>query len=126
MLTDGVNLIDGYVINIGVDFEIRVYGGYNKREVLVKVQQELANYFDIDNWTFNMAINVSEVELLIAGVEGVQSVPKCEITNKCLGNYSEHSYNIEDATKGKMVYPSLDPSVFEVKFPNKDIRGRVI
>ena len=126
MLTDGVNLIDGYVINIGVDYEIRVYGGYNKREVLVKVQQELANYFDIDNWTFNMAINVSEVELLIAGVEGVQSVPKCEITNKCLGNYSEHSYNIEDATKGKMVYPSLDPSVFEVKFPNKDIKGRVV
>ncbi len=126
MLTDGVNLIDGYVINIGVDFEIRVYGGYNKREVLVKVQQELANYFDIDNWTFNMAINVSEVELLIAGVEGVQSVPKCEIINKCLGNYSEHSYNIEDATKGKMVYPSLDPSVFEVKFPNKDIKGRVV
>ena len=126
MLTDGVNLIDGYVINIGVDFEIRAYGGYNKREVLVKVQQELANYFDIDNWTFNMAINVSEVELLIAGVEGVQSVPKCEITNKCLGNYSEHSYNIEDATKGKMVYPSLDPSVFEVKFPNKDIKGRVV
>jgi hypothetical protein len=126
MLTDGVNLIDGFVINIGVDFEIRTYGGYNKREVLVKVQQELANYFDIDNWTFNMAINVSEVELLIAGVEGVQSVPKCEITNKCLGNYSDNSYNIEDATKGKMVYPSLDPSVFEVKFPDKDIRGRVV
>ena len=126
MLTDGINLIDGYVINIGCDFEIRVYGGYNKREVLVKVQQSLANYFNIDNWTFNMAINISEIELLIAGVEGVQSVPKCEIVNKCLGSYSSHSYNISDATKGKMVYPSLDPSVFEVKFPNKDIRGRVV
>jgi hypothetical protein len=126
MLTDGINLIDGYVINIGCDFEIRVYGGYNKREVLVKVQQALAKYFNIDNWTFNMAINISEIELLIAGVEGVQSVPKCEIVNKCLGSYSSHSYNISDATKGKMVYPSLDPSVFEVKFPNKDIKGRVV
>ena len=126
MLTDGVNLIDGFVINIGCDFEIRVYGGYNKREVLVKVQQELAKYFNIDNWTFNMAINISEIELLIAGIEGVQSVPKCEIINKCLGNYSEHSYNISDATKGKMVYPSLDPSIFEVKFPNKDLKGRVV
>ena len=126
MLTDGVNLIDGYVINIGCDFEIRVYGGYNKREVLVKVQQSLARYFNIDNWTFNMAINVSEIELLIAGVEGVQSVPKCEIVNKCLGSYSSHSYNISDATKGKMVYPSLDPSIFEVKFPNKDLKGRVV
>ena len=126
MLTDGINLIDGYVINIGCDFEIRVYGGYNKREVLVKVQQSLAKYFNIDNWTFNMAINISEIELLIAGVEGVQSVPKCEIVNKCLGSYSSHSYNISDATKGKMVYPSLDPSVFEVKFPNKDLKGRVV
>ena len=111
---------------LDVDFEIRVYGGYNKREVLTRAQNELQNYFNIDNWTFNMPINISEIELLIAGVEGVQSVPKCEITNKCLGNYSSNSYNILEATKGKMVYPSLDPSVFEVKFPNKDIRGRVV
>lgn len=124
MLTDGVNIIDGFVINIGVDFEIRTYGGYNKREVLAKCISELKEYFNIDNWTFNMPINISEVELTIAGVEGVQSVPKCEITNKCLGNYSVHSYNISDATKGKMVYPSLDPSVFEVKYPDADIRGR--
>ena len=126
MLTDGVNIIDGFIINIGVDFEIRVYGGYNKREVLTRVITELKEYFSIDNWTFNMAINISEIEILIAGVEGVQSVPKCEIVNKCLGNYSSHSYNIQEATKGKMVYPSLDPSVFELKFPNKDIKGRVV
>jgi len=126
LLTDGINIINGFIINIGVDFEIRVYGGYNKREVLTRVQTELSNYFDIDNWTFNMPINISEIELLIAGIEGVQSVPKCEITNKCLGNYSSNSYNIQEATKGKMVYPSLDPSVFEVKYPNKDIRGRVV
>jgi hypothetical protein len=126
MLTDGVNILNGFIINIGVEFEIKVYNGYNKRQVLTRTQIELQNYFNIDKWSFNMPINISEVELLIAGVEGVQSVPKCEITNKCLGNYSQNSYNIEDATKGKMVYPSLDPSVFEVKFPNKDIRGRVV
>jgi hypothetical protein len=126
MLTDGVNLLDGFVINIGVDFEIRVYGGYNKREVLTRCITQLQTYFNIDNWTFNMPINISEVELLISGVEGVSSVPKCEIVNKCLGSYSKNSYNIEAATKGKMVYPSLDPSVFEVKFPNQDIKGRVV
>jgi hypothetical protein len=125
LLTDGVNLLDGFVINIGVDFEIRVYGGYNKREVLTKCITELQNYFNIDNWTFNMPINISEIELLIAGIEGVQSVPKCDIVNKCLGNYSKNSYNISSATKGKMVYPSLDPSVFEIKYPDSDIKGRV-
>lgn len=126
MLTDGVNLLDGFIINIGVDFEIRVYGGYNKREVLIRVINELKEYFNIDNWTFNMAINISEIELLISGVEGVQSVPRCEITNKCNNGYSEYSYNIQSATKNKMVYPSLDPSVFEVKYPDRDIVGRAL
>jgi hypothetical protein len=126
LLTDGVNIMNGFIINVGVDFEIRVYGGYNKREVLVRCVNELTDYFNIDNWSFNMPINISEIELLIAGIEGVQSVPMVEINNKCLGNYSINSYNIQEATKGKMVYPSLDPSIFEVKFPAKDIRGKAI
>lgn len=126
MLTDGINILDGFIINIGVDFEIRVYGGYNKREVLTKCISEMTDYFNIDKWSFNMPIDISELELVVSGVEGVQSVPELKITNKCLGNYSSNSYNIEQATRGKMVYPSVDPSVFEVKYPNKDIRGRVV
>ena len=126
MLTDGVNLLDGFIINIGVDFEIMVYNSYNKREVMLQCITEIEKFFDIDNWGFNQAINLSELELLIAGVEGVQSVPKCLIENKCGGSYSKHKYNIKSATKGKMVYPSLDPSVFELKYPGKDIKGRVV
>ena len=126
MLTDGVNLLDGFVINVGIDFEIRVFNSYNKREVLLQCITEIENYFNIDSWTFNQPINISELELIIASVEGVQSVPKCMIENKCGGSYSKHKYNIESATKGKMVYPSLDPSIFELKYPGKDIKGRVV
>jgi hypothetical protein len=125
ILTDGVNLLDGFVINIGVEFEIICYSDYNKAEVLIKCVNELKEYFSIDNWGFNQTINLSEIELLLANVEGVQSVPMLKITNKCGGNYAPHSYNIDIATKDKIVYPSLDPSVFEVKFPDKDIKGRV-
>jgi len=62
---------------------------------------------------------------LLANVEGVSSVPSLIITNKCGGVYSPNSYNIAAATKDKIVYPSLDPSVFEIKFPSSDIKGRV-
>jgi len=125
ILTDGININDGFVINIGLDFEIVVYGNYNKSEILLKVINELKDYFNIDNWTFNQTINLSEVELLIANVEGVSSVPMLKFTNKCGGKYSSNSYNIEAATKDKIIYPSLDPSVFEIKFPDSDIKGRV-
>jgi hypothetical protein len=125
MLTDGVNVLDGFVINIGIDFEVSAYENYNKSEIITKCISELKGYFDVNNWTFNQTINLSEVELLIANIEGVSSVPMLKITNKCGGRYSTNSYNIEAATKDKIVYPSLDPSVFEIKYPDTDIKGRV-
>jgi hypothetical protein len=125
ILTDGVNLLDGFVINIGVDFEIICYPNYNKSEILINCINELRDYLSIDNMTFNQTINLGEIELLLANVEGVSSVPTLKIVNKCGGNYAPHSYNIEAATKDKIVYPSLDPSVFEIKFPDQDIKGRV-
>ena len=125
ILTDGVNIIDGFIINIGIDFEINVYKNYNRSEVLTKCINDLKDYFDINNWTFNQTINISEIELLLANVEGVSSVASIEFMNKCGGKYAPNSYNITAATKDKIIYPSLDPSVFEIKFPNSDIKGRV-
>ena len=124
ILTDGINILDGFIINVGLEFEIITYKDYNKSEVLSDCISELKSYFQIDDWTFNNTINISELELVIANVEGVSSVPKLKVVNKCGGQYSPNSYNIEAATKDKIIYPSLDPSVFEVKFPDVDIKGR--
>lgn len=126
IVTDGVNLLDGFIVNIGVDFEIICYSTYNKREVLAACITELQDYFNIDNWTFNRPINISELELILANVDGVMSVPMLKINNLCGAPYSPNRYNIAEATRAKMVYPSLDPCVFEVKFPNKDIKGRAL
>jgi hypothetical protein len=124
ILTDGVNINDGFIINIGIEFEIIVYKNYNKNEVLTVCINELKDYFNINNWLFNQTINLSEIELLLANVEGVSSISMLKITNKCGGKYSSNSYNIDSATKNKVIYPSLDPSVFEVKYPDTDIKGR--
>ena len=126
ILTDGINVIDGYIVNIGVTFEIIAYKNYNKSEVVANCILALKDYFNIDNWSFNQTINLSEIELMLANIEGVSTVPKLEIDNLCGGVYSPNSYNVLTATKNKMIYPSLDPCVFEVKFPNTDIKGRAI
>ena len=128
MITDAVNMIDGFVVNIGVDFDVICYSNYNKREVVTNCLVKVQDYFNIDNWTFNKPINISELELILANVEGVMSVPSVKISNLCGGdgNYSPNKYNIDEATRGKIVYPSLDPCIFEVKYPNKDIKGRAL
>jgi len=130
LITDAVNIIDGFVINVGVNFEITTYTNYNKQEVVLNCIQSITDYFNINNRKIGQPINLSELELEIANVDGVSSVPKIELYNICGdgtdSSYSLYSYDIKEATKNKIVYPSLDPSIFELKFPNKDIKGRAL
>ena len=127
MMTDAVNIIDGYIINIGVEFAITVYKGYNKKDVLSNCISAVQDFFNIDNWSFSQPINISQLNLEIAKVDGVQSVVNISINNlnATNGNYSPVQYDISAATQNGIIYPSVDPSVFEVKYPNSDIRGSV-
>lgn len=127
MLTDSVNILDGYIINIGVDFNIIVYKNYNKREVLANCITLVQQYFDINTIQFCQPINLSRLMLEIAKVDGVQSVKSLKVKNLTVkdGDYSPYEYDIDKATVDNIVYPSIDPSVFEVKYPSKDIVGRV-
>jgi len=125
MMTDGINIIDGYIINIGINFSISVYRGFNKKDVLKQCISSVKNFFDIDFWNFSQPINLSQLELEIAKTQGVQSVFDVTITNKTIkdGNYSAVEYSIQSSTKNKIVYNSLDPAIFEVKYPDSDIKG---
>jgi hypothetical protein len=50
---------------------------------------------------------------------------KLLIKRESLG-YSQYGYDIPGATRNRIIYPSQDPSIFEVKYPNTDIKGRVV
>ena len=127
MLTDAVNIKNAFVINFKLDFEITVFKNYSNQRVLLECITELQNYFDIDKWQINQPILISEVKNLIGGVEGVQTVEKTVFENVSgteIG-YSQYKYGFGKATKNEVIYPSMDPSIFELKYPNTDIKGRV-
>jgi hypothetical protein len=110
-----------------VDFTIVAYKNYNKREVLANCITLVQQFFDINGVQFCQPINLSRLELEIAKVDGVQSVSSLRVKNLTLkdGDYSPYEYDINKATMDRVIYPSIDPSVFEVRFPTKDIVGRV-
>jgi len=127
MLTDAVNIKNAFVINFELDFEIIVFKNYNNNEIILNCVAELQEYFNVDKWQINQPIIKSEVENLLSSVVGVQSVEKLTFTNKsgtALG-YSQYKYDFEGATRKGVIYPALDPSIFEIKNLNTDIKGRV-
>ena len=127
MLTDAINIKDAFVINFGLDFEITAFKSYNNEEVILECISELKDYFNIDKWQINQPIIISEIENLIGGIKGVQTVEKVELMNKngsALG-YSQYKYDFGTATRKGIIYPSLDPSIFELRIPNSNIKGRV-
>ena len=126
MLTDACNIKDGFIVNIGINFSITVTPGYNSNEVLLKAIDAVKQHMAIDNITFTSPIYLKDILIVLAEVQGVQSVTDLDIINKYGGEYSKYKYNLDLAEHNNTIYPSLDPSVFEIKYPNKDIQGKVV
>ena len=119
MLTDSINIKDGFIINVGVEFDIVTFKNYNNDQVLLRCITALKDYFNISNWQLNQPIVLSEIFNVIGAIEGVQNVEDVRLTNKsgtALG-YSQYSYDFDSALINNILYPSVDISIFEVKYP---------
>lgn len=125
MVSDSLNIKDGFIINIGVDYDLVVRPNFVARDVLLNCNIKIQEYLDVQKRSINQPINLTELYRQLDLVKGVQTVKKVEITNKAGGDYSQYGYDVKGATKNNIVYPSYDPSIFEIKFPDTDIRGRV-
>ena len=128
MLTDAIRIKDAFIINIGVNFDVILLPNFNTQTVLNACINALKDYFDIDKWQINQPILINNVRNVIDNVDGVQTVKKLEFINKVgeSDGYSKLAYDIKGATINEILYPSLDPSVFEIKYPDTDIQGRVV
>tara|TARA_R100000908_G_C3736550_1_gene134241 strand:+ start:1 stop:1275 length:1275 start_codon:yes stop_codon:yes gene_type:complete len=138
MITDAINIKNAYVINIGINFSILTKVGFNKNDVLLRCVSQVQDFFDIDRWQIGQPIVLGDIAYELSLVEGVASlVPPIEdnpnkeqIVVKNLFDvgqgYSGNIYDMESSLKGGILYPALDPSIFEVKYPNTDIKGKVV
>ena len=128
ILTDAINIKTAFIINIGIQFEIITQPEYNSNEVLIKCIAKLKEMFNTKIWQINQPIIISKIYNELDRVDGVQSVTSVKVNNlyDTVSGYSGNVYDIEAATKSGVIYPSLDASIFEVKYPNNDIIGKVI
>lgn len=126
MLTDGVNILDGEILDIRVHMGVTVVPGKNRSEVLLACSSRLRDYFHIDRMQIGQPIIVSDVISVLNGTPGVMSVYEISFTN-VFGtvdglSYSDDRFNISsNLVDGMLVCPP--EAIFQVKFPNRDIVG---
>jgi len=138
LVTDAVNIKDAYIINISVDFAILTKVGFNKNDVLLRCVSAVQDFFDIKNWQIGQPIVLSDIIYELSLVDGVSSVVPPEennlknlpivVTNKYKPSdgYSGNVFDIKSATINGVIYTALDPSIFEIKNINSDIKGKVV
>jgi hypothetical protein len=124
MIGDTISIKDAFIINIACDFEIITLPNYNNNEVILACITAVQSYFNIDKWQINQPIILRDIQVLLDNIKGVQTVKKVKITNKAgtTSGYSKYAYDIKGATQNGVIYPSLDPSIFELKY----IKGKVV
>lgn len=131
MITDAVDIKDAYIVNIGINYDIVLRPGARSRDVLLNCNVALQDYMKIEKRFINEPINIADLYTLLDTVEGVQTVKNISITNLTGKKsdsieYSEFSYSIPVALRNNVLYPSYDPCIFEVKYPEIDILGRAV
>ncbi len=138
LATDAINIKDAYIINIAVDFAILTKLGFNKNDVLLRCIAAVQDFFNIDRWQIGQPIVLSDIAYELSLIDGVATVvpPKENnpnnlsilIKNKytLADGYSGNFYDIDSGMIEGILYPALDPSIFEVKYPNSDIQGKVL
>ena len=168
ILTDTVQILNGYIVNFGVFFDVVAEKYADKQLVKVNCIRKIQDYFRIEKMQFNQPIFLSKLEFELMDVEGVRAVNHVTISqhkdyhpngfgeelNFKTYNYSYSDnvdvdgnpnnglsggfeatetdgygfkYDFENALTDGIIRPPLpsSPTVFELKNPNQNIKGRV-
>ena len=127
-MTDAINIKNCFIVNLGIDFEVIPKPTFNGSEVVLRCVNKLKELLHVDNMQINAPIVISDVYTKLDNVEGVQTVADVTIKNlyDLNSGYSGNVYDIKAATLNNIIYPSLDPCIFEIRYPNSDIKGRIV
>jgi len=138
MINDYVEVTDGVIINLGINIDLFVDKTFNQSEVINNAIRETISYFDVKKWSMGEDIYIADLIENINNVPGVLNVVNLTVNNLVGGNYSGNKSQQEflavNDENTPIVYGlnlsdftifSSPNSMFEIKYPNKDIKVRV-
>ena len=130
MLGDVIEIKNAYIINVGCQFSIVGDSSYSKRQLLYKAIEKIKEIMNIDNFEIGTPIDVNYIISQILKIKGIVNVVELKFINKVGADegYSMVQYDMNTAydSNTKKYFTSFTPSIFQLKYPDKDIIGSIL
>ena len=126
MINDTIDILDAKIINYGIEFKAISETKYNRYEVLEKCIQRLKELMNVKQ-DIGESIQISKIYNALNEVEGVEDVKDVRITGRTGSVYSQTQFNFDKniSVDGRTIR-GYNNVIFELRFPNDDIKGSIV
>ena len=125
MIADTIDILDAEIVNFGIDYEILIEMNTNRYNIINVCNQKIMERFG-SNLDIGEPIMLTDVFRALQSVPGVLDVTSVVVDLKAGGIYSEGNYDFQSALSSDGRRILAEPNIiFELKYPNVDIRGSI-
>lgn len=132
MINDYLDIVSGEVIDLALEVDLVVDKNESQSDIIKSSIESIIEFFRIEKRKMGDPLMVGQLSKSIGNVPGVENVVKIRVFNKIGGEYSsaQVAQSYEDtATKEIRQTNSVifmkNNQIFQIRFPNKDIKIRV-
>tara|TARA_R110000822_G_scaffold60097_1_gene149903 strand:- start:131 stop:682 length:552 start_codon:yes stop_codon:yes gene_type:complete len=126
MINDTIDILDAEIVNIGIEFDLVTRVDSNKYEVLERALTTLRTKFREYSFYIGEPIYYTDIYQTLNRVAGVADTTNVKIIQKYDSRYSQISYDVDYFTSPDGRYVAIPQNaIFEIKFPNLNIKGIV-
>jgi hypothetical protein len=126
MINDTIDILDGRILNLGINFTLRASPDKNRFEVLQQCVAELQNYYSANPFDIGEPLYINDIYKRLNRLDGVIDVTNVKTVQKTGTGYSNLSFNIQNnmSPDGTILYVPED-TVIEIKYFAEDIKGTI-
>jgi len=126
MMNDTIDILDAKIINLGINFEIIAETELDSASVLERCISTLISKLANELPEVGQDFYISDVYNVLNEVEGVVDVVTVNVFKKIGSNYASIAFDVNRNISPDGRYVVIPKNViYEIKFPNTDIKGAV-
>tara|TARA_Y100000593_G_scaffold65221_1_gene120192 strand:- start:23965 stop:25758 length:1794 start_codon:yes stop_codon:yes gene_type:complete len=126
VINDTIDILNATIVNFGINYVVAIDSSANRFSTISKANVALNKYLIRNQYEIGESILITEFYKVLQNVDGIIDVVDLEIVDRSGAGYSDASFSFKEmlSADGRRIHADQN-SVFELKFPNVDIKGSI-